>query len=324
MSAQKLRVAVLRGGPSPEYDISLKTGENLLSILRQNEDSFEPVDVFIDRSGIWHYRGLPTESMLALKHVDVAWNAMHGAYGEDGQIQKLLNSCMVPYIGPEALPAAMSHHKDRTKNVYRMHGILTPEYRVLDREQDYETELVNIFRNFMHPVVVKPSNAGSSIGTVIAHTWEELMSAVSSAFAHSNKVLVEEFIRGKEASCGIIDNFRGEKLYALIPVEVVKSSTSYIYNFEMKCDPSTKKQCPGSLSIEENKLVESAARAAHEALGLRHYSSSDFIITPSGKVYILETDSLPGFTKESVFPNSLAATGIKENDFVSHIISQVR
>jgi D-alanine-D-alanine ligase len=270
--SQKLRVAVLRGGPSPEYDISLKTGENLLSILRQNEDTFEPVDVFIDRSGVWHHRGLPTKSLQALKHVDVVWNAMHGSYGEDGQIQQLLNSYRVPYIGPEALPAAMSLHKDRTKNVYRMHGILTPEHRVLDREKNYEDELVHVFRNFMHPVVVKPSCSGSSIGTVVAYTWEELRAAVMEAFAHSNKVLVEEYIRGKEASCGVIDNFRGEKLYALIPIEVVKPTAKHIYNFEMKCDPTTKRQCPGSLSTDENKLVESMARAAHEAL--HHQTSS--------------------------------------------------
>lgn len=324
MATQKLRVAVLRGGPSPEYEVSLRTGENLLGILRQDEVAFDPVDVFIDRQGVWHYRGLPTEAHKALKHADVVWNAMHGVYGEDGQIQKILHMHKVPYIGPEAMSAALSHHKDKTKEVYRLHGILTPEYRVLERESDYENDLIYIFRNFLHPVIVKPVNSGSSIGTKIAHTWDELKEAVAHAFSHSRKVMVEEFIRGKEVSCGVIDGFRSEKLYALIPIEIVKPTGKHIFDYELKYHPETKRQCPGSLSTDENKKVEAAAKRAHEVLGLRHYSCSDFIITPRGRVYILETNPLPGFTKESLLPKSLAATGIKERDFVHHVISLVR
>ncbi len=321
MALQKLRVAVLRGGPSPEYEISLKTGQNILSILRANENAYEPVDIFIDKDGAWHHRGMVTTPDAALRHIDVAWNALHGAYGEDGKVQNILDFHRIPYTGGEAFPSALAMNKVMAKNIYLSNGIHTPMHVVVEAGSDLDIELTKIFRNFMHPVIIKPTNSGSSLGMRLAHTWQELKDGVKSGLENSEKVLIEEYIRGKEATCGIIENFRGEKLYALIPLEIVKPSSMPIFDYESKYSNVVKKQCPGSFSTEENRRIEDAARRAHASLGLRHYSRSDFIITKSGKVYILETNSIPGFTKDSLFPQSLGATGIKENDFVEHLIN---
>jgi D-alanine-D-alanine ligase len=142
---------------------------------------------------------------------------------------------------------------------------------------------------------VKPANSGSSIGMKIAHTFNELEASIKHALEHSKKVIVEELIRGKEATCGVIENFRGQHLYSLIPT--------------------------GNLSREQSKQVAEMAREAHKALGLRHYSDSDFMITKSGKIYILETNSSPQFHTESHWTPSLHTVGSEPREFVHHIIT---
>jgi D-alanine-D-alanine ligase len=290
----KIRVAVLRGGPSSEYEHSLKTGGHVLSLLRQLDDKYEPIDIFISRDGEWHHGGLVHEPQQALRHADVVWNAMHGAYGEDGQVQKLLDGLQIPYTGPRTLGATLALNKDVSKKHYEMHSLLTPRHEVLSLETLTESHLINIFRNYLQPVVVKPATSGSSIGLKVVRDFYELRDAVVEAFEHSNRVLVEEFIRGKEATCGVIENAKGEKLYALIP--------------------------SGDTTPGENMLITEMSKRAHQVLGLRHHSSSDFIITPRGKIYILETDSVPVFHQDSHVHRSLETTGWKPHHFADHCL----
>jgi D-alanine-D-alanine ligase len=290
----KIRVAVLRGGPSSEYEVSLKTGGHVLSLLRKLEEKYEPIDIFISRDGEWHHGGLVHEPHHALRHADVVWNAMHGAYGEDGKVQQLLDSLQIPYTGSRAMAAALALNKDVSKKYYERHSLLTPKHEVLSLETLTESQLIHIFRNYLHPVVVKPTTSGSSIGLRIARDFYELRDAVVEAFEHSNKVLVEEFIRGKEATCSVLENARGERLYAFIP--------------------------SGDAASKENALITSMAKRAHSVLGLRHFSSSDFVITPKGKIYILETDAVPVFHSESHMHRSLETTGWKPHHFAEHCI----
>lgn len=290
----KIRVAVLRGGPSPEYDVSLKTGGHVLALLRALEDKYEPIDIFISRDGEWHHGGLVHEPYEALRHADVVWNAVHGAYGEDGQVQKLLVSLNIPYTGSSAFSSALAHNKDVTKQYYEKYSLLTPRYETLSLNTLTESKLINIFRNYLHPVVVKPATSGSSIGMRIARDFLELRNAVVDSFELSDKVIVEEFIRGREATCSVIDNAKGEITYALIP--------------------------SGNSTPEENRLITAMSKRAHNVLNLSHFSSSDFIITPRGKVYILETDAVPAFHKDSHLHHSLESTGWKPHDFAHHCI----
>lgn len=317
MSFSKVRVAVLRGGPSHEYDVSLKTGEHVLSLLRSMPDAYEPLDIFISKDGQWHLNGIVHTPSGALRHVDAVFNALHGSYGEDGQVQQVLENLKVPYTGSGAVASVLAMNKDMTKKVYLDHGLLTPRHEVLV-ETATPDQLVTIFRTFVHPVVVKPADNGSSIGMKIAHTFHELEEAVKHAFQHSRKVLVEEFIRGKEATCGVVENARGERFYALLPVEIKKSG--HIFDYESKYSGETLGLCPGTFHKSHAREVEEMAKRAHEALGLSHYSRSDFIISPSGKVYILETNSLPGFTEHCPLPKSLLAVGWQPKDFIDHLL----
>lgn len=294
--SSKIQVAVLRGGPSSEYDVSLKTGGHILSTLREMLDVYEPVDIFISKEGEWHHEGLVLEPHRILQHIDVVWNALHGQYGEDGQVQKLLEGLQIPFTGSSAVASALSMDKDMTKRLYRRYSLLTPAHELITQENFDEDQLINIFRNYLHPVIVKPANGGSSIGIRLARTFKELKEVVKHALKDSKRVIVEELIRGKEATCVVIEKAKGERIYALLP-----SSKSIKF------------------STEENKQIEKMSKQAHEVLGLRHYSSSDFIITPK-KIYILETNSLPTLHEGSSILNSLHNTGWRTRDFVNHVL----
>lgn len=303
LPSNKIKVAVLRGGPSLEYDVSLKTGHHVLSLLRETPDLYDPLDIFISKEGDWHRHGIVHEPHRALEDTNVVFNALHGHYGEDGQVQQILASLNIPFTGSNVFGSERSMNKEVAKEIYKQRGLLTPQHEIL--EEDYNSDhLIHIFRNYLHPVIVKPSNGRASLGIRLAHTFQELGEAVKHALGYSKKVIVEEFIRGKEGTCGVIENARGESFYALLPVEIRKSEEI----------------CPGNFRPEEQRLIENMAKQAHQALGLRHYSQSDFMITPKGKIYILETNSLPGFTQESLFPKALYATGWRPRDFVDHVI----
>jgi len=257
-------------------------------------DIYEPVDIFISKEGTWHHGGLKMTPQKALLHTDVVWNAMHGAYGENGRVQKILQNLQVPFTGSLAVPSALTMNKNMTKEIFVRHGLLIPKHETIF-EANFNDEIVGIiFRKYLQPVIIKPVDSGSSIGMSIAHGVKEIKEAMKKAFNFSQKVLVEEYIKGKPVSCGIIDNARGEKVYALMPM--------------------------GEKNIVQNKDIERMAKKAHEILELRHYSQSDFIISPKGKIYILETDSQPVFHDNSVFHKSLRATGWQPKDFVHHVI----
>jgi len=301
--SSKIRVAVLRGGPSSEYDTSLKSGGHVLSLLREFPEKYEPFDIFISKDGEWHKEGLVREPQRIIRHADVVWNALHGSYGEDGEVQKILESYKVPFTGPGTLGAALSMNKDMAKDIYANYGLLTPKHELLDGSATPD-QLIYIFRNYLHPVIVKPVTGSSSVGIRLANTFPELQEAIIFALRHAEQVIVEEFIRGKEGTCGVVENTRGERLYALLPVEIRGKEEIY----------------PGRFKHAEKDLIADMAKRAHDALGLRHYSRSDFMITPSGKVYILETNPLPGFHEESIMPKSLHSVGWHPKDFVDHVI----
>ena len=129
--SSKIRVAVLRGGPSSGYESSLKTGEHILSTLRDMSEVYEPVDILISKDGEWHRGGLAYEPHRALEHSDVVWNALHGSYGEDGQVQRLLEGLQIPFTGSSAVASVFAMDKDMAKVLYCQHGLLSPESSII-------------------------------------------------------------------------------------------------------------------------------------------------------------------------------------------------
>ncbi len=290
-------VAVLRGGPSREYDVSLKTGASVLEAL--DKEKYEPRDIFIDRNGQWHMHGIGVAPEKALFGADVAFNALHGHYGEDGEVQHLLEQIGIPYTGSGTVASATAFNKQQTKDIAKKLGVKVAHGVVVENTRNIEALAHNIFRTFPHPAIVKPVTGGSSHGTTIAENFAQLERALAAAFDYAPQALVEEYIKGKEATVGVVNDFRNEKTYALLPTphEVLSQK-------------------------EKNGLV-AIAKKIHDGLGLSHYSESDFIVSKRG-IYFLEVNTLPNLSKESLFHKSLNAVGSSLSHFIDHVIGLAR
>ncbi len=318
------RVAVLRGGPSSEYDVSLKTGAGVLSALALPIDGqgvkYKTKDILITKDGMWHMDGLPTTPEGVSRNADVAFIALHGEYGEDGQVQRILDKFKIPYTGSEPWPSSVALNKALTKDHFKKNGIRTPHGLLVKKSDDIEVVTAKIFTKISPPWFIKPNNGGSSIGAGLCKNREQLTFALKEAFKFSDHVLVEEAISGREATCGVIDDFRDKKYYPLFPIEIIKPKVRDFFDYESKYDGSTQEICPGNFTQQEKEIMQNAAVKIHKSLGLRHYSRADFIVSPRG-IYALEVNTLPGLTSESLFPKAMAAVGCSYGGFLDHLIS---
>lgn len=318
-------VGVLRGGPSSEYEVSLKSGATVLEHL--DKELYEARDLFISKDGEWHLHGRPVSPTRALQGVDVAFNVIHGEYGEDGRLQRVLEAAAVPYTGSDAFASALAFNKYHTKEAVSQLGIKVAHGVMLDKEltDNIEQTAFDLFRSFPHPAIVKPAIGGSSVGATIVHSFHDMEPAIHKAFSISPKILVEEFIKGKEATVGVIDNFRGEQTYALMPIEIIPPKKHGFFSYDAKYSGETIERVPGNFTEAEKNELMKQAKMVHEAMGLSHYSRSDFIVTKRG-IYFLEVNNAAGcgMTSESLFPKAVRAVGASLSDFLGHIVELAR
>lgn len=313
----KLRVGILRGGPSSEYDISLRTGGNILTNI--DRERFTPVDIFISKDGSWHANGVEVLPGELFGKIDVAFNATHGGFGEDGKIQQVLEHLNIPYTGSEISPSAIGMNKIMSKELAKRNSIKTPVFKVIEIDDDLEKLAHDVFRSLPLPVIIKPVNGGSSIGVSKARNYDEIAIGLALAFEHSEVVIVEEFIVGREATCGVIDGYRGEKNYSMFPLEIRLPSGVEYYDFVSKYSGVAEEICPGNFSKEESEAIQNYSRQIHDSFGLRHYSRSDFIVSKRG-IYFLEVNSQPGLTENCLFTKSLESVGDNMKNFISHVV----
>jgi D-alanine-D-alanine ligase len=310
-------VGVLRGGPSSEHDVSLATGQAILKHL--SPDLFTTRDIYIDKEGVWHERGLPTTPQRVLPQVDAVILALHGEYGEDGTIQRLLELHGIPYTGSDSFASRIAMHKMLTKEKAREAGLLTPKYHYVKEGADIAEAAAHIVRTMHQPVIVKPVSLGSSVGISLVGGYAPVYQAISSLTQHGG-VLVEEVIKGREATVGVVEGLRGERLYRLPAIEIIPPEHAVFFDKDSKYNGQSQEIVPGRFSrIESEELLRQAA-LMHDVLGLRHYSRSDFIVSPKG-IYFLETNTLPGLTSESLLPKALQSVGVTFSDFLSHLVN---
>ncbi len=314
----KIRVAVLRGGPSSEYEVSLKTGAAALAHIPR--ERFLPFDVFIDRAGVWHENGLARRPEIILRNTDVVFNALHGEWGEDGGVQELLDAFGARYTGSGRFASRLAMLKAVAKSILEKIGVKTPVWRLVHKEDAIDSTAALLHRSFPQPSVIKPAALGSSVGVSIVHTIPEIDDALARAFAMSDTVLVEEYIEGVEATVGVVDGFRGQELYALLPIEIVPAQGSSFFDYDAKYGGHSQEICPGRFAKKESAELQEVASRVHQTLGLRHYSRSDFILHPRRGIYFLEVNTLPGLTPESLLPKSLAAVGSSLSEFLAHVL----
>ncbi len=307
-------VAVVRGGNTHEYDVSLNSGARTLEALEAR--GFRTKDIFLDRSGIWHYRGIPLTPERALMESDVVFNMIHGAYGEDGSLQRVLERLQVPYTGSRSVASAATYNKLRTKELLALHPILIPSYRVLSVSDNLQDEVLALFRSMLMPVVVKPLSGGSSLGTNVASSYAELVAAVSSAFQFDSSILVEEYIKGRELTLGVIDGFRGEELYVTPAVEVTPLG---VYSYSAKQSGEIVRRAPAPLSNEDRAQVTELARTVYKLLSMSGFATVDIILSRRGP-YLLEVNSVPGVGEHAPLTHALQSVGATLMDLVGHIV----
>jgi len=306
-----MRIAVLRGGPSRDYEISLATGAHMLDHLKDDHDV---QDIFIDRDGIWHREGIPVTLARLVAHVDLFINAMHGEYGEDGSAQRLLESLNVAYTGPRVLAASSTWRKDMARNMLAHAGLLVPESRVVSTLDEPYEMAERLHNEIGGQFVIKPITGSASRGVEIVRSYPELGEAISRSLMTWKKVLIEELLRGREVKCVVIDGFRGQELYTFLPVEIERGQLDVYHP-----DREFRVHSPARISSDEKDLVMQTAMRAHRALGLSHYSSTDMILTNKG-AYVLEVDALPPLGQNTIFNKSLDSVGATPREFLNHLV----
>jgi D-alanine-D-alanine ligase len=314
----KVKVGVLRGGPNEEYEVSLDSGANVLRHLPK--DKYETHDILIDRDGLWHHQGLPIEPAKLRNRVDVVFNAMHGIYGEDGTVQKMLDDLMIPYNGSGAYSSGIAFNKHAAKKIVQGAGIQVPRHVTIGVDEASERHLLNIFRTFHHPSVVKPVAYGSTIGVTIADSFHDFLDGIAEAFNYGTRVMIEEYIPGQEATCGVIEDYRGQRYYRMMPIEVVPHSGTGFFDYDAKYAGKSDEICPSRFKRSIVREIEELTERVHRILGLKHYSRSDFRIHPRRGVFYLETNTLPGLTTGSLIPLSMRASGCEFPELLDHIV----
>lgn len=314
------RVAVVRGGPGAEYDVSMKTGRSVLNALARLK--YPTKDITVTRSGEWLYDGRTWSPLQTFEGVDVVFLALHGEFGEDGQIQRLLEQLSLPFTGSRGYPSALALNKYATKQVLASHKIKMPRSRRVLREDlgDSFAYARLLVAELGESLVVKPVGSGSSLGVHIVQSVLELPKILEEVLATHAAVLVEERIFGKEATVGVLAAFRDEPLYSLPTVEIIPPASAPFYDYTVKYDGSTVMRCPGLFSDEQKEELGRLAKLVHEALGLSHYSRSDFIVS-EGTPYFLEVNTLPGLTTTSLFPTASQAIGLSYDELIDYLVT---
>ena len=291
--------AVLMGGPSSEREVSLRSGHSVAEALRSV--GVPVAEVVVGRDGSFD---LPPETQ-------VAFIALHGQFGEDGQLQAILESRGIPHTGSSPAASANAFDKARAKPILAAAGVPTAPYQLLRRGAPADRELPL-------PLVVKPTRQGSSVGVSRVFREEDWAPALAAAFAYDGTILAETFIPGRELTVPVI---AGEPMPV---VEIVAPGDNYDYATKYSEDPATaaKHLIPAPLDPDTTARAQSAAMAAYRALGITGMGRVDMRLRPDGELFVLELNNIPGLTPVSLVPDAARAVGWTFPDLCLRILAQ--
>ena len=305
---KKINIAVLMGGDSFERDISLISGREVVKALNKDKYSIKIYD--------------PAKDILKLiknkNKIDVVFPVLHGPGGEDGAIQGLLELLKIPYVGSGILASSIAINKEAAKKIYINSKILTPSYKVFKKSDKIPFEVIKI------PCVIKPLSQGSSVSINIVKNRRNLKKAIKEVFFVEDKIIIEDYIEGTEVTVGILGN---DNPSALPIVEIIPPEGCF-FDRKVKYNGSTREIVPARLSKKLATKIQNIARCVHVSLGCRGLSRTDMIImhqkrktlSAKAEIYVLETNTLPGMTRESLFPKAARAAGIKFPDLLDKLI----
>ena len=291
----KLRLALIAGGRSDEREVSLKGAAGVEKALDPGKYEVTRYDPATDLSRIAADAG----------RIDAAFILLHGVYGEDGTIQGFLDLLGIPYQGAGVLGSALAMDKNLAKIMYRLAGLPVASWVMVEPGDLADTG--RITASVKLPCVVKPVRQGSSIGMTIVRDVEQLLPALHLALRHDSEVMVEEYVKGRELTAGVLGNADPQ---ALPLIEIIPDSRYDFFNYEAKYQPGASREiCPAQVDEAVRKKAQEYAVRAHRALQLRGYSRTDMILS-GDELYVLETNTIPGMTPTSLLPQAAAAAGL--------------
>ena len=316
MPKKKKKIAVIAGGPSTEHDVSLRGARKVFDAL--NTEHYHPNFIFVDKTGVWDTH--PEE--IARTH-DVAFIVMHGTYGEDGTIQHLLDAHGLAYTGSDAMASALAMNKFISSAVLKRAGLSIP-LTFLVSKYEWEWKKQEVFdkvKHYLHyPFVVKPNTQGSSVGVHMVRSRGDLEHAMHDVFRHGSEALIQKFISGMELSCGVLDRGWSGSEFALLPIEIVPKNATF-FDYSSKYMPMGSEEIvPARVPDYKLREIQRIAVLAHRALGARGLSRTDMIMAPDGRIFVLELNTIPGLTEESLLPKSAEASGIPFRKLLDLII----
>jgi len=295
------KVAVLMGGPGSERDVSLATGRGVSKALRSLGAEVVDVDV--------------RDENFQLPHdVDLAFLTIHGTFGEDGQLQKILEDRGVAYTGEGIEESRIAFDKILSKEKFRENNVTTPSWQVGKSGQRPTIAL---------PIVVKPSREGSTVGVVIVKNERELDSAMAEAAKYDGELLIEKFVSGRELTVGILGD-EALPILEIIPKGGFYDFTNKYPFLNPQAGGGAEHVCPAKIDNDKTKEIQDLALKAYHALGLQVYSRVDVILSESGEPFVLEINTIPGMTEASLLPEAAAAAGITYVDLCARIIALSR
>lgn len=295
------KIAVLMGGPGSERDVSMATGRGVSKALRSLGAEVLDVDV-------------RDEKFVLPKDIDFAFITIHGTFGEDGELQKILEDRGVPYTGEGIEGSRAAFDKILSKEKFRQHNVVTPEWEVIEVGQRPTISI---------PLVVKAPRQGSTVGVVIVKDASELDSAMAEAAKYDRTLLIEKFVPGRELTIGVLGD------QALPILEIIPKGGFYDFNnkypfLNPQAGGGAEHVCPAKIDPAKTKQIQEQALRAFRALGLVVYGRVDILLSDSGDSFVLEVNNIPGMTEASLLPEAAAAAGIGYVDLCARIIALSR
>jgi D-alanine-D-alanine ligase len=302
---KKLTIALLSGGISSERDVSISSGKQVYEALDHSKYSVIRYDPKTD------LHQLVTDA----PKIDAALIILHGPFGEDGTVQGLLDLLDIPYQGSGVLGSALGMNKLASKHLYEKSGLLVPPYIVLDQNDTFNEG--DCLQKIGIPMVVKPVGSGSSVGISIVKSKDSLKNAVDNAFTQDNNIILEAYIDGIELTGGVLGN---DQLTALPIIEIVPDKSYEFFDYEAKYTAgATTEICPARINDAMTEKAQETAKTAHRALFCKGYSRTDMILKDQD-IYVLETNTIPGMTATSLFPQAAGKAGISFSQLLDQLI----
>jgi D-alanine-D-alanine ligase len=348
MEKRKIRVGVVFGGKSAEHEISLLSAKNVIDALDKNK--YEPVLIGIDKHGEWHVRdayqyllNAHNPKMVSLndaqdhvalipkreqphlvslsksgasKSIDVIFPVLHGTYGEDGAIQGLLKMAGIPFVGAGILGSSVGMDKDVMKRLLRDAKLNTAKFICLDARKKMTFD--EVVKELGLPLFIKPANLGSSVGVTKVKTREEYTKALEHAFLYDFKVLIEEFIDGREMECCVLGN---EDPIVSLPGEVLLHDEFYTYDAKYMDEGGAVFQLPANVDAATSKRLQEISLETFKVLCCAGLARVDLFLKKNGEVYVNEINTIPGFTRTSMYPKLWEASGLKLPEVVDRLIT---